>query len=235
MSAAAGNHKLRAVLFDLDGTLYHQAPVRKHMARELMAFLLRSPLRAPGVVRGIRAYRRVREELRELGCPTESLDELQYSAPTERTGRDPAALRRHVEEWMIQRPLPAVARAAREDLHSSLALLKTRGVPMGVYSDYPVGEKLDALGCRESFSLELCSTDADINAFKPHPRGFERACERWELPPSEVLFVGDRADVDAAGARAAGMPCALVGSDRADGVQSFETLAELIAAFLDRF
>ena len=63
----------------------------------------------------------------------------------------------------------------------------------------------------DAFSLVLCATDPEIDAFKPHPRGFLYACRRWSLDPAEVAYVGDRADVDLAGAAAAGMPGYLVG------------------------
>jgi len=46
---------------------------------------------------------------------------------------------------------------------------------------------------------------------KPSPRGFLRAAERWQIDPSEILVVGDRAEVDAQGAVAAGMPCVIIG------------------------
>ena len=39
----------------------------------------------------------------------------------------------------------------------------------------------------------------------------------WGLAPNEVLFVGDRSDVDATGAAAAGMHCAIVGRADAPG------------------
>jgi HAD superfamily hydrolase (TIGR01549 family) len=82
---------------------------------------------------------------------------------------------------------------------------------LGVLSDYPVRDKLNALGVAESFSLALCTTDPEINALKPHPRGFKRACELWHLHPEEILYVGDRVDVDEKGARAAGLQFAILG------------------------
>jgi phosphoglycolate phosphatase/putative hydrolase of the HAD superfamily len=92
-----------------------------------------------------------------------------------------------------------------------LAALRARGVQVGVFSDYPVADKLDRLRVRTHVSLELDATTEDINAFKPHPRGLEVACARWGLPPDQVLYVGDRADVDAEAARRAGMRCAILG------------------------
>ena len=73
----------------------------------------------------------------------------------------------------------------------------------------------------------------EINAFKPHPHGFLHACERWGLQPEEVLFVGDREDVDARGARNAGMPCALVGSQESRGkTPTFPSLDSLVEGML---
>jgi FMN phosphatase YigB (HAD superfamily) len=59
-------------------------------------------------------------------------------------------------------------------------------------------------------SLALCATDPDINAFKPHPKGFLHACRHWGVPPEEVLYIGDRPEVDAVGAATASMPCAIL-------------------------
>jgi putative hydrolase of the HAD superfamily len=40
---------------------------------------------------------------------------------------------------------------------------------------------------------------------KPDPRIFRRALERLDITPTRSVFVGDHAEVDVAGARAAGM------------------------------
>jgi FMN phosphatase YigB (HAD superfamily) len=52
--------------------------------------------------------------------------------------------------------------------------------------------------------------DPEIGVLKPNPRGFLHACEIWGLDPQDVLVVGDRAEVDAAGAAAAGMSSVIV-------------------------
>src|SRR5688500_2693868 len=57
--------RIRAVLFDLDGTLYRQAPLRALMALELLALpLIFNPVRAPRHWRALGAYRRAQEHLR---------------------------------------------------------------------------------------------------------------------------------------------------------------------------
>jgi FMN phosphatase YigB (HAD superfamily) len=80
-----------------------------------------------------------------------------------------------------------------------------------VFSDYPGDQKLRALNL-SGFNIwpVLCATDPQVNAFKPHPKGFLRACGLWTLAPDEVLYVGDRYEIDAVGAAAAGMPCAII-------------------------
>jgi len=91
-----------------------------------------------------------------------------------------------------------------------MSYVEREGLHIGVFSDYPAQEKLQTLGLDKQVKLTLCATDREINAFKPHPRGFLRACEYWGLRPEEVLYVGDRPEIDAEGAAAAGMPCAIL-------------------------
>jgi glycerol 3-phosphatase-2 len=64
---------------------------------------------------------------------------------------------------------------------------------------------------------------------KPSPAIFHTALER--LGPGRALVIGDRADTDLAGARAAGLDGALVGGERADeAVACATTLADLVLA-----
>jgi glycerol 3-phosphatase-2 len=64
---------------------------------------------------------------------------------------------------------------------------------------------------------------------KPSPAIFQTALER--LGPGRALVIGDRADTDLAGARAAGLDGALVGGERSDdAVACATTLADLVLA-----
>jgi HAD superfamily hydrolase (TIGR01509 family) len=203
----------RAVLFDLDGTLYHQLPVRTLMAAEMAAETAVTSLSAPPgrLVRTLHAFRQVREELRHRDAPTASLEALQFEQAAERCGQPAALVADLVDEWMFRRPLKYIAHFKRSRVIRLITQLRQRNVALGVLSDYPVSEKLAVLDLTDAFRVTLCTTDPDINAFKPHPKGFLTACERLDLHPREVVYVGDRADVDAVGARAAGMACYLVG------------------------
>jgi phosphoglycolate phosphatase/putative hydrolase of the HAD superfamily len=158
----------------------------------------------------LRAFRLVREELRQLGAPTASLTELQYVETAKRVGIEPTSVEQIVVEWIFQRPLKYLRFCRRRGLESFCGFLSSRNIPIGVFSDYPAYEKLQVLGLADNTGLTLCATDSAINAFKPHSKGFLHACAVWGLPPEEVLYVGDRFEVDAVGAVTAGMPCAIL-------------------------
>ncbi len=200
---------VRGVLFDLDGTLYVQPALRFFMALELVARSLATGLPAAvAEARSLAVFRRVREDLRTTTAGTdELLDVSQFTRAAVQAGCDPARLRALVEEWIYRRPLKYLRVCRRPGMAALLEDLRRRGVRLGVLSDYPVAAKLAALDLTGCFDTTLCATDVEIGAFKPHPRGFERALQLWNLTAAEVLYVGDRPDVDRAGAERAGMAC----------------------------
>jgi len=203
---------IRAALFDVDGTLYNENILKYFMRLELctLPFRMNSLRAAYKVWRSLQCFRHIREDLRKLEATDNSLAVLQYIEVARQTGEDPAQIEKVVNEWIYQRPLKYLRICRRNGLNTFLAFLESRGLRIGVLSDYPVVDKLVALDLEGRMSLTLCSLDPAINAFKPHPKGFLHACEIWQLPPAQVLYIGDR-PVDALGAANAGMPFALVG------------------------
>jgi HAD superfamily hydrolase (TIGR01549 family) len=194
-------------LFDLDGTLYRQTPLRALMAMELLTLPLSGWLKAPRRWRALRTYRRAQEELRSTDGRAPG--SAQLLAAARRTGLSIDEVERLVAEWMVSRPLKYLQLCRATGLEPLLVFLDRAGVRTGVLSDYPAELKLQALGLGGRFWPVLCASD--VGALKPSPRGFLLACRTWKLSPAEVLFVGDRPDVDAAGASAAGMPCVIIG------------------------
>jgi putative hydrolase of the HAD superfamily len=223
--------RIRAVLFDVDGTLYRQRPLRLLMAAELSTLFFTQPHRAPSIWRALSAYRTSQEKLRgreDAGAARQ----LELAASRARmTTEEVAAI---VDEWMIERPLKYLDRCRAHGLVELLDFLEARRIKLGILSDYPAAKKLDALGIARYFSLVLCGGDPDVAAFKPSPRGFLAACARWQLDPADVLYVGDRVDADAAGAAAANMPAVIVTSGRlqkwtgALAVSSLERLRDVL-------
>ena len=115
-------------------------------------------------------------------------------------------------------PLRYVERHMRPGL---LELLGTGVVRLecgSAYSPtYPAAAKLAALGLTDRFDVVLTAQSPEVGVFKPHPRGLRIALERLGVPSHEALYVGDRPEVDAATAAAAGVPCVILGSRAAAG------------------
>ena len=232
-----GRRRIRAVLFDLDGTLYWQAALRLCMAFELLTLPLAGPFAARRRWRALTAYRRAQEHLRTGGAaavPTRA----QTAAAALEAGLPLADVEALVAEWMHRRPLKYLPLVRSRGVLQVLEILGRAGVPAGVLSDYPAEDKLRALGLADRFAPVLCAGSEGINALKPNPRGFLRACAIWKLVPGEVLMVGDRPDVDAAGAHAAGMPCVIIGRRssprRGASYLSLSSFARLARVFDDR-
>jgi len=212
---------IKAILFDVDGTLYLQARLRALMAGELVSvpWLQHAPWRVSRVWTALRTFRHVREELRRLGQPPGSLERLQYTEAAARAGLPVGEIEECVEEWIVRRPLKYLPHVVRPGTLETMARLRDSGRRIGVFSDYPAAAKLKAMRIDHLVSLIVEATEADVNAFKPHPRGFLVAAERWGIAPREILYVGDRPDVDAVGAEAAGMHCVVVGRTGSRGQQ----------------
>jgi putative hydrolase of the HAD superfamily len=245
MSHSALPGSIRAVLLDVDGTLYDQNFLRLLMACELCLLLLtkRSCRSVLKTWRTIAYFRAVRENLRSLGNPEGCLARLQYLETAEQTGEEPAVIESVVSEWLYQRPLKYLRCCRRPGIEELLAFLAQHNLQVGVFSDYPVVDKLKALGLAERMSVALCALDPAINAFKPHPKGFLHACAIWGLCPEEVLYIGDRAEVDAVGAARAGLPCAIFARRTGRYPQPgclcnsvmFSSFAELQGAFANNY
>ena len=235
-----GKHcALDAVLFDLDGTLYRQQPLRTKMARDLffLPFRLRSMRRARSAIRQIYAYRHALETLRTEPLGDEEIDLAvrQCEIAALQAHVTPEEIARTANEWLHERPLRYLRSLRREGVSGLLDSLRHAGVRLGVFSDYPVEAKLEALELRNRFEVTACASDAGIMALKPSPKGLLVACSKLGCEPARTLYVGDRVDVDGEAAQRAGMPCAIVGKQAARapgdmlGTPSYADLAQRLS------
>jgi putative hydrolase of the HAD superfamily len=93
-----------------------------------------------------------------------------------------------------------------DDALELLDRLEQAGVRFGALSNSSRAlsiDKLAQLGLAERLPL-LVSPD-DLGFGKPDPRVFALACQRLGAEPARTAYVGDELDVDAQGARAAGL------------------------------
>lgn len=203
-----------AIIFDVDGTLYRQSPLRRAMLLRLLRHTALRPRDGVRSLRVLRAYRHAQEELRLLADPDAA---RQHEVAALRCGRSHAEVAHTVERWMEREPLALLAAYARPGLRPFLLRARDRGVRIGVFSDYPAIDKLEALGVADLTDAYACAQDPAVGRFKPDPAGLLHVAHALHVSPGACVYVGDRPEVDAVAARRAGIPCAIFTSRRADG------------------
>ncbi len=189
-----GLNQIRAVSFDLDGTLYGAKPVRRRFAFKNVFSL-----------RAVRVRQAVRTELRpQAFADGAAFFEEETRLCAERLDLGGEQTRALLDDLFGER-LCAVLRAVgpRADARSALTSLVERGFKIAVVSDFAVDDKLEALGLTDLPFSATVAADA-CGALKPHRRAFNAAANALGVNPSEILHVGDRMDTDVAGAIAAG-------------------------------
>ena len=189
---------IRAVLFDLDGTLIDTLPDLHAAACAMLNDLGRPPL----PLESIRAYvgRGIPNLIKRVLANSLHVAEDPNPPPPEAV----ASYRRHYahENGRNAKVYPGVL--------EGLASLRAQGVPLGVVTnkaDTFIQPLLEQTGLSGYFEV-LVGGDR-LPKVKPDPMPLVWACGRLGVSPAETLFVGDSIN-DALAARAAGCPVFLL-------------------------
>lgn len=194
---------VRAVLFDLDGTLLDSIPDLSEACHRMMLELGRTPhdIEVIRTLVGKGMINLVRRCLSEHGTATEA--EMEVAV---------AAFQRHYAE------VNGAATLLYDGVVPALQALRERGVAMACVTNKPsafTGPLLARMGLADYFAVTV-SGDT-VAEKKPHPAPLHHACAQLGVGVDEALMIGDSAN-DAQAARAAGMPVLLVTYGYSEGI-----------------
>lgn len=203
--------KIQAVMFDVDGTLYNQTKLRYIMSFKILFNAVANPLSAKRTINVIKYYRYAQEILREKKIYSVTDGEGQIKLTSQLSNTDEATVREIVKKWFEEIPLTVIPGCKKNNLEKTFEWLYKNGFKIGLYSDYDCNEKAKVLNIDKYISAYVSSADSSVGVFKPDPKGFLIAAEKLGVFPENVLYVGDRVEVDLVGANAAGMKAAILG------------------------
>jgi putative hydrolase of the HAD superfamily len=210
--------KYRAVVFDLDGTLYDNKglPMRLILSDIPNMFVLGAERKARRLLSG-----------KDYGDAAGVYDTLFATMAAVKSRLTVEKARRWYQDkympmqvtllYMYYEPRPLAAEL--------LQAIKARGLKCYLYSDYGHEvEKVTALGLDKDLFDGIVSA-AKMGGLKPSRPSMERMQQLFGLDAETTLYVGDREDTDGESARAVGMPFVNVKA-------SPEAWDELLKAFL---
>jgi HAD superfamily hydrolase (TIGR01549 family) len=203
---------IKAVFFDLDGTLRHNLPSGGEFFASC-AMRLGLHATAEDRLRAMRwehFYWANSEELladRKLYSGEDGEFWNHYAkrqlAALGASTLDAAELAPKVTAYMLEayRPESVVP----EDAMRLLSALKQSGYKLALISnrEKPYQEEIEALGLSPFFALTLAG--GEIKAWKPEPEIFLHACQHLDVRPEQAMYVGDNYFADVVGSRRAGL------------------------------
>ena len=220
MQTQQASNGIKAILFDLDGTLRHNLPSSNQAFFDFAARLgaVDTPnqrwqtmrwvhyywAQSPELVQDMETYAGLTETfwtyysfrtLVKHGCSAVQAEELA-----------PRVHQCMVDEYQPQDHVPP-------DVCETLLALTQAGYPLGVASNRSnaYGEQMTALGLAPFFRFALAA--GEINSWKPEPGIFLHAVALLEAQPCETIYVGDNYYADILGAINAGLLPVLLDPD----------------------
>lgn len=215
--------KPEIIIFDVDGTLYDQKKLRKLVAMKLMKQLLtfQTGFRELQI---ISCFRKEREKHRYV--KTHNIGKEQYNWCCGKLGIAAEKIQYVVKKNMYDLPIPFLKRVKFRNVDDLFGTLKHKGIRVIAYSDYPAREKMETMGLH--FDACYCSADEELDEFKPSRKVLLWICNNFRCETSKALYIGDRDEVDGAGARSAGIPYININFDKARKGLFFKKLTEEI-------
>jgi putative hydrolase of the HAD superfamily len=234
-------YSVKAIFFDLDGTLRHNLPPgREFFADAITHFGV--PLSNENRMLGFRWEHYYWAGSLDLKADKQEYNEengdfwrhyakrqlTAFGVSTDQATELGPKISKYMEEFY--RPQSIVP----DDVKRVLPTLQEKGYKLAVISnrDLPFQEEIETLGLAPFFDLALAG--GEVNAWKPEPDIFLHACRRLDVTPAESVYVGDNYFADAVGALNAGLqpvlydPCGIFPDAGCPTIKSFDELPDLL-------
>ncbi|WKC58063.1 HAD family hydrolase [Borrelia sp. P9F1] len=188
---------IKAVVFDLDGTLYPEIDMNLAMLPEFL-----------GNIRFFFAFKRVRKEIRVLQreksepSSRDKLMSMQIEMLAARLGFSTSRC-----EFLLNKIYYGEAFGSKfkrfkpySGVRDLIYSLKNRGVKLGVMSDFPIANRVsNLLGIKDGFWDILYSSE-DTGYLKPSKMAFLRIMYELGIQGKHILYVGNSYEYDILGA-----------------------------------
>ncbi|MBP5464124.1 MAG: HAD family hydrolase [Treponema sp.] len=186
---------IKAVAFDIDGTLYPSWRLYVRIA--------------PYFVRHIRfflKYSRVRKVLHKT-APLPDFFEYQARLLAKELGCESDYAKLLIQEICYEGLKPYFFKIKTfPDVYQTLVAFKSAGLKIGIMSDFPPEQKGRLWGLRSL--CDVCIGSEESGALKPSVYPFGILTKKLGVAPSEILYVGNSIKYDVRGAKGYGMKTA---------------------------
>lgn len=183
---------IKAVVFDVDGTLY---PNSCMIARSVR-FFFSHPLISL-------AFNQLRRDVRQIG----GVEDLHLAQVSLAAGylRIPAEKAEYLLEELIYGKYMSMFRDVKPfpEVSPVLEEFRSAGLKLGVISDFPIRNKLSYLGLDRFWDSALSADE--VGSLKPDSAPFLMMSEQLGISPEEIIYVGNNYKYDIIGAKGAGM------------------------------
>jgi putative hydrolase of the HAD superfamily len=221
---------IKAVGFDIDGTLYPESL----MGIYSIPILLKNP-------KLLYHYGQARKILRDAAAAGEEFEEgfrtRQAKAVLRSMGRLPEGELVSKTKSRISRKLYGSWDSVFKSIHSYKNVrgawleLRSMGLKLGLLSDFPLGIKPEALKVADLSDAFCCSEDTGY--LKPRKEPFLYLAEKLGCHPAEIMYVGNSYTKDIIGARAAGMKTALITKTRGNARKKYPQADIVFSQYAD--
>ena len=226
--------RYKAICFDIDGTLYPFSLMQKRLLR----IWLRHPFFVTRYNRMRKAFRICQEDYKkEIPFRWREAMIIQNGSATEPERAFSESDFRRTYESLQRKMYDPMERLYKktepfDGVRETFRNIKAHGLKIGVFTDFPMFEKLRSMKLDEY--VDFAASSDDTGFLKPDAHCFDYLLYNLKMEPSDVLYVGDSYEKDIVGARNAGIDAVLVNvkpSDFRDAAEKYPLATEVFGSW----